>query len=151
MWKEKLKNYWLHDENNIKGFFDEYRWLSNFEPCVVYFDGRQYPSSENAYMAAKTLNKEQRKIFETVLPYEAKKLGREIALRPDWNDVKFSIMYDILLSKFTNMNLRNKLLSTGDKYLQEANWWFDKIWGVCQGEGENNLGKMLMEIRAKLS
>jgi hypothetical protein len=48
-WKE----YAIHDSHLIHGFFGDYRWLSNFHSCPVYFDGLLYPSSENAYQAAK--------------------------------------------------------------------------------------------------
>jgi predicted NAD-dependent protein-ADP-ribosyltransferase YbiA (DUF1768 family) len=42
------------------------------------------------------------------------------------------------------------LKATGDEELVEGNWWNDTFWGVCNGVGENNLGKLLMKIRAEL-
>jgi hypothetical protein len=41
------------------------------------------------------------------------------------------------------------LLATGDMELIEDNDWDDTYWGVCNGAGENNLGKLLMKIRAE--
>lgn len=145
------------NEQEIKGFFgfgdDEYGFLSNFQKCPVLYDGVIYPSSENAYMAAKTLDLEKRKEFENITPPEARKLGQTVKLRGDWVQVKFDIMYVILLDKFIrNEKLRERLLATEGKYLEETNWWEDKIWGVCikTGEGYNNLGKLLMLVRSIL-
>ena len=147
MWKDRTIG-WCHDDKNIKGFFDEYRYLSNFHLCEVLFEGVLYPSSENAYMAAKTTDLESRKQFETIKPREAKELGMKIKLRDNWDQIKFQIMYDILLDKFTrNSDLRQELLDTGDKFLEETNYWGDIIWGVCDGKGQNNLGLTLMKIR----
>ena len=71
-------------------------------------------------------------------------------MRPDWNDIRVDIMRNIVNAKFTqNPDLMNKLLETNDAELLEGNWWKDTFWGICNGEGENNLGKILMEIRDK--
>lgn len=149
-WYEKM-NDGLHDEANVKGFFGEYRWLSNFEPCLVEFDGNTYPSSEAAYQAAKCDILSQRSWFINISASESKKLGRKVSVRANWNGIKLQIMEEILFSKFNkNSYLREKLISTGVKYLEETNWWNDKFWGVCKGIGENNLGKILMKIRSAL-
>ncbi len=85
---------------------------------------------------------------------EAKKIGRSIKLRPDWEDIKFDVMLYALRykSSMNNPILRSKLMQTGNSYLQEANLWNDKIWGVCMdtGEGENNLGRLLMQVREEI-
>lgn len=84
-------------------------------------------------------------------PSQAKKLGRSVSLRPDWEDIKIDIMYNICKAKFTqNETLKTKLLKTGDATLIEGNTWGDKIWGQVNGVGENNLGKILMRIREEL-
>ncbi len=145
------RDYIIHNDREIKGFFGEWRFLCNFHKCPVEFEGVIYPSTENAYMAAKTLDLGKRKEFENIEPFDAKKLGREVELRSDWEEIKFDVMYSVVLDKFNrHVDLRDKLLSTGDKYLEETNHWNDRIWGVCNGEGENNLGKTLMSIREKL-
>lgn len=60
-------------------------------------------------------------------------------------------MYDICRAKFEqNADLRCKLLTTGDAMLVEGNTWGDTVWGVCQGKGENRLGKILMRVRKEL-
>jgi N-glycosidase YbiA len=145
------RDYIIHDENNIKGFFGEYRWLSNFEVCDVYFDGDLYASTEAAYMSGKTLDPEIRKQFQKssgILPKEARKLGQLIPVRNDWADVRYDTMAVVIFDKFyRNKELREKLLNTDGKYLEETNHWGDVYWGVCNGKGESNLGKILMSVR----
>lgn len=135
----------------IKSFSGSYRFLSNFWICQVMFDGDMYPSSEAAYQAAKTFNIDIRKKIAAMKPGETKKFARTILIRPDWEDVKVSIMTTIVRDKFTrNSNLRELLLMTGDQELIEGNTWNDTFWGVCRGTGENNLGKILMKVREEL-
>lgn len=147
---ELIQKVQLHDDNNIKGFFGEYRWLSNFHVCTIFNEQhfRAYSSTEAAYMAEKTLDFRIKDKFETLTPKEARKYGQEIELRPDWEQIKIKVMYKVNVQKFTrHADLRQKLIDTGDKYLEETNWWRDKFWGAHFGEGENNLGKILMYIR----
>lgn len=149
-WHEKT-NDTIHDDNNIKGFFGDYRFLSNFEPCVIIYENKKYGSSEAAYQSAKTIQHQLKERFTTMTASESKREGRKISLRDDWNEIKLKVMYDILLYKFThNLYLKEKLILTGERYLEETNWWNDTFWGVCKGVGENNLGKTLMKIRSEL-
>lgn len=136
--------------DGIYGFDKEYRWLSNFYPVKVWYDGMQFPSVEHAYQAAKTLDKEIREVFthDTLRAGRAKNVGSHIDLRPDWNEeTRIEIMYSLLLQKFSHPSLREKLLATGDLYIEETNYWKDTFWGVCNGVGENRLGNILMQIR----
>jgi ribA/ribD-fused uncharacterized protein len=140
--------------NSIKGFQGEYRWLSNFWPCIIVFDGLVFSSSEHAYQAAKCTNKKDMLKFtqdQHITSGQAKRLGRKQITRKDWNEVKFKIMKEIIAFKFNNnQELKNNLLSTGDAYIEETNTWNDTFWGVCRGIGENNLGKIIMNIRSGL-
>jgi N-glycosidase YbiA len=122
--------------------------LSNFHPSTIYIDGKAYPTVEHAYQAYKTLNESSREIIRKAkTPGEAKKLGRALELRPDWEIVRISLMRRFLLQKFENPLLRDYLLSTGDSELIHNNTWNDRFWGVCRGSGQNWLGKLLMEVR----
>lgn len=133
---------------SINGFFDEYRFLSNFWPCEVEFDDFLYPSVEHAYQAAKTFSLAARQeIRNCRTPGAAKKLGQRIDLRPDWEDVRVEIMRRLLYQKFDDPDLMALLAATGDAYLEETNTWGDTFWGVCKGTGKNMLGKLLMEVR----
>lgn len=129
-----------------------YRWLSNFWPCTVEYEGLKYLSSEAAYQAAKTLDLNVRKLFQVMTAAESKKVGKKgLKLREDWNDIKLIIMHKICFDKFNNnFELRDLLLKTEDKYLEETNWWGDTFWGVCNGKGDNHLGRILMDVRSEL-
>lgn len=141
---------WLfaEDENAVNGFFGNYRFLSNFHPSEIQYQGCIYPTSEHAYQAAKAKNVIDREMIRNAsTPALAKRLGGRAALREDWGEVKLSIMGEILREKFQIIELRDLLLKTFPKTLSEGNWWGDTFWGVYKGKGENNLGKLLMQIR----
>lgn len=135
----------------IDSFRGEYRFLSNFWFVDVEFEGITYPSTEHAYVAAKTLDEDKRRAISKVrTPGEVKRLGRSLALRPDWEDVKIDIMRELVTKKFKNSKLRSLLLATKDQQLIEGNTWGDTFWGVCRGKGSNHLGKILMQVREDL-
>lgn len=138
----------------IKEFKGIYRFMSNFYMCPVQYEGYLYPSSEHAYMAAKTTDGVERRYIASLLsPKDAKAYGRQLKLRDGWEGMKQQVMREILLDKFKrNTRLTQLLLATGDQQLIEGNWWGDKIWGVClkTNVGQNLLGKALMQIRTEL-
>lgn len=128
----------------------KYKFLSNFHMFPIVYEGIKYPSTEHAYQAAKTVNpKLKQLIAQYKTPAEAKKAGQQVAMRPDWNDVRLQIMEDVLLLKFADAKLRDKLLATEDEELVEGNTWGDKYWGQVDGVGENHLGKLLMKLRSE--
>lgn len=136
----------------IDKFDGEYWFLSNFYPSVVRFGGAAYPTVENAYQAAKCANPSERKWFRNITPGQAKRLGRKVEIRHDWEHVKVTIMFNLLEQKFTLYeDLREKLLATESKKLVEGNTWGDTFWGVCDGSGRNFLGKLLMSLRSMLT
>ena len=141
----------VHDERRIAGFVGEYRWLSNYLPCPVTYEGRRYTSSEAAYHASKYPEAE-RDEFTRLDPDPSKKLSRKKGVDQAWWDArKERVMREISWAKFSqNPELAAKLLATGDRVLEETNWWGDKYWGVVAGEGQNMLGKILMDVRAQL-
>ena len=135
----------------INEFSGEYSFLSNFYIAPVTWEGVTYQSSEAAFQSAKTIDHGERISFSELNPSQAKRKGRRIHIRHDWEEVKYDIMYEICLAKFTqNEDLKLKLLATGDEHLEEGNTWGDTIWGTVNGQGQNNLGKILMRIREKL-
>lgn len=133
----------------ISSFDGEYRFLSNFWPCTVQCDRLTFPAVENAYQAMKSLDKAVRWQFLEISPGHAKRLGRKIEVRADWHAVRMEIMRDLLVQKFSDPVLKQMLKATGDAELIEGNSWNDVFWGVCDGKGENHLGRLLMEIRAR--
>ena len=126
----------------INGFKGEYRWLSNF----VGLDGQ--PTVEHRYQAAKAVRECDRNlILYCTTPGRAKNFAKTIAIRHDWNDIRLTIMEQLLIDKFTKEPFRTLLLATKGVYLEETNDWGDTFWGVCNGVGENNLGRLIMRIR----
>lgn len=136
----------------IRDFKGEYAFLSNYYKTPVNYNGLKYNSSEAAFHAQKTLDEDKRLKFIELTPSEAKRLGRRIKLRKDWENIKLNIMREILESKFSDKKLKIKLLNTYPNTLVEANTWNDRFWGVDAetGDGLNNLGFLLTEIRDKM-
>lgn len=133
----------------IDSFTGEYFFLSNFYTVKIKVGVIVYPSVEHAYQASKTLSRAARmKVREAPTAGEAKRLGRELVLRRNWEQIKLGMMKGLLEIKFNSVELKAKLLATGDRELIEGNTWGDRYWGVCGGKGENHLGKLLMEVRA---
>lgn len=136
------------NQNRIDSFRGAYRFLSNFFPAEVSYEGAIYPSVENAFQAAKCMSASERVVFAVCNPAEAKRFGRRVRLRPDWEQVKLDIMRRLVTDKFARSSeLRRRLLATGDAELVEGNAWNDTFWGVCRGNGQNHLGRILMEVR----
>lgn len=138
-------------EPPILQFQGETRWLSNFALCNVWLDGVLYPSTENAYQAAKTQSYEERFYFIDCTPAQAKKQGRSITMRPTWDDIKIGVMEDLTRQKFKQEPYKSQLLATGNCQLVEGNKWGDTFWGVCNGVGQNNLGKIIMKVRGEIN
>lgn len=139
--------------DRICSFRGKYGFLSNMTTAVFEWDGRTYRNSEAAFQSAKSLDPKERDCFCELTGVVAKRAGRKVNLRSDWEAVKVSIMEDVVREKFLqNPELLKKLLDTGDAELIEGNGWHDTFWGVDQntGEGENHLGRILMRLREEL-
>jgi len=135
----------------IDRFRGEHFFLSNFYPVVIWNGGIRYPSSEHAYQAAKTINMaERQRIAKLPKPSMAKRAGRKVAMRPDWDQVKLSVMERIVMLKFSVPSLAKRLIATHPATLVEGNDWGDRYWGVYNGVGANHLGLILMAVRDKI-
>lgn len=140
----------------IDEFREAYGFLSNFHLCDLDYEGNNYCCVESAFQAMKELDPDERGSYSHLYPSEAKKKGKTCNLRPDWEEVKIDVMYDILKAKFSNEDLKARLLLTGNKELIEGNRWHDNFWGncVCKKceaiEGKNMLGMLLMRLRNEL-
>lgn len=153
----------------IFNFRCKYRPFSNhhLKPCEL--DGETYPNIENAFQAAKTLNYDERKFFQTCTSAASKHRGKMLDLRSDWESVKHSIMLDLVRQKFCDGDEKQLLLSTLDCELIEGNYWHDNYWGKCYGpqfnlspainlscdqckqaDSHNHLGRLLMQVRQEL-
>lgn len=134
---------------DVLEFKDDYFYLSNFYETPIFYKGYYFRNNEAAFQGMKCPDRIEE--FCQLNPSEAKRLGRKVILRPDWEFVKEAVMYEICKEKFLqHPSLAQKLLSTGDGLLVEGNSWGDREWGVCNGVGNNKLGKILMSIRNEL-
>ena len=153
----------INNCDKIDQFAFQFRFLSNFYEAPEFdfsieYEGLTYKNIEAAYQAQKTNDRTIKERFTEMNGHKAKKLGKKIEkgdehsyFRKDWNDeTKLKVMYDLLKIKFRNKNLKEMLLATGDKEIIEGNSWGDIFWGVCDGIGENHLGKLLMKVREEL-
>lgn len=135
----------------IDDFREEYDFLSNFYICRIEFEGRRYMHTEGMFQAFKVHDEKEKDKMSELSPSQAKKYGKKVPLRKDWEQVKDECMYKCLVEKFTqHKDLGQKLLDTGDALLVEGNTWGDRYWGVCRGKGENHLGILLMMVREDL-
>ena len=141
----------------IKSFTGERAFLSNFATCSIFYEDIMYSSVEHAFQAAKSLSVDDRvMVASAATPGQAKKLGRKVTLREDWEQVKNSVMYQLLALKFSQGLSRAELFSTGEAVLIEGNTWHDQYWGSCTCTehkdimGRNQLGVNLMCLRADL-
>lgn len=146
----------------IDRFAGDLAFLSNFWPSRVHYPAEGpgaavYPTVEHAFQAAKTddpAGRERIRVAPT--PAAAKRIGRQVAMRPGWEQQRVGVMRDLLLQKFSAEPLRSQLVATGDAPLVEANTWHDQTWGDCRCRrhaatpGRNLLGELLMEVRARL-
>jgi ribA/ribD-fused uncharacterized protein len=129
----------------IRSFSGKYRFLSNFYPALG-------STVEHHFQAAKAVKAEASAwVMAAPNPGIAKKRGRQVKLRADWNAVRNDVMLGLLRRKFEDPELRHLLMSTGDAELIEGNTWGDTYWGVCNGVGENWLGKLLMQVREEIA
>lgn len=165
MLTDKAKAIYKVTDTQILGFFDTHKFLSNYHPQPILYNGLLYKNNEAAYQAQKTHDPNKRLEFIYYSPEVARRKGREIKpLREDWLkpleapdpeglivQIRDQIMYEINVKKyFRNIGLGQALLDTGDKYLEETNWWRDDYWGVFEGQGLNKLGRILMKVREEL-
>ena len=133
----------------ISEFRGKYYFLSNFYSSPVYYRGMTFRNAEAAFHAQKDRSRASE--FTRLNPSEAKRLGRRVRLRRDWEDIKEDIMFEVFMAKFGgSQSLADALLATGDEKLVEGNTWGDRYWGVCDGKGLNKLGGILERVRENL-
>jgi len=129
---------------------DPFKPFSNFTRRPFTLDGEQWPTVEHYFQAQKNLEDDefQRAIRDTNDPAVAKRLGRRVQLRDDWDDIKYDVMAQAVRAKFEqNSGLRDLLVSTGDRAIHEDRadpWWGG---GPNYPDGRDWLGQILMELR----
>jgi ribA/ribD-fused uncharacterized protein len=162
----------------ISEFRGQYRFLSNFweQPVFYQHPYRQgaiwWPTAEHAFQASKTqLPTQVQWVLDADSPGQAKRLGRKLTLRDDWEQVKKRVMFSVLTAKFVppgymqDDTLARQLVATAPHVLVEGNTWEDRYWGACTAAwppdrlpkwtpdigrelwGHNYLGRLLMAVR----
>jgi N-glycosidase YbiA len=132
----------------ITSFRGDYDFLSNFYPSPVKLGGVVFPTAEHAFQAAKCAYADDVvRVTNASTPKEARAIGRQVTMREGWDDVKYDVMKAIIRNKFDNDDIMHRLVMTGDEEIMEVNSWGDTTWGICQGEGSNWLGIILMAER----
>ena len=131
-----------------------YGCFTNFSRHGFELDGDWWTTSEHYFQAQKFAGTPQaEEVRQLPTPREAFNLARDLKhlVRPDWSNVRDSVMLKAVERKFeSNADIRTILLSTGDALLVE-NSPGDSYWGCgADGKGKNMLGKILMEVREKL-
>lgn len=153
---KKERNYMKRELQVIDQFKGEWEMFSNFHPVVVLYNSYSFPTVEHAFQAAKSTSPffhRELSELDSSQAGLAKRRGRKVVLRSDWDMVKISVMRKLLMQKFLLNPFKQKLLSTGDAHIIEGNYWHDNYWGDCfcksckNLEGSNVLGKLIMKVR----
>lgn len=137
----------------ITKFRGDHFFLSNMFPCEINYNGNVFGSSEAAYMSRKNNSKSWLSTcINTKNPILVKTMSHSIYIIKKWPEIKLQVMSDILRIKFSIPELQAKLFETGDEEIYEGNTWNDRYWGVdhLTLQGENHLGKLLMNIREQI-
>jgi len=156
----------------IDRYRGDYAFLSNFyyAPLTVrieYSPGKFHrlalPTLEHAYQIHKLQRFSDVLIVQRIIdPGDARWAVQKMAQREDWHARRLPVMTKLLDLKFWLNSevfmhydsyvpeLTQNLLNTNDEVLIEGNSWGDTFWGVCNGVGENNLGKLQMQRRSRL-
>ncbi|MBD3670229.1 MAG: NADAR family protein [Gammaproteobacteria bacterium] len=129
--------------------------LSTYSKHKFELDDAEWPSAEHYYQAMKFEDDAIREqIRQAPNPKEAAKLAKKHKrqMRKDWKAIKTTVMKRGMYIKCrTHEEVADALMQTGDKRIVE-NTQFDYYWGCGRdGRGENMYGKILMDIREKLS
>lgn len=155
----------IEEQKDFVTFFDQYEeetyYLCNFYPTPITIFFRQldkevtFKSVESAFQAIKFYpHFDLIEQFIDLDAREAKDLSRTIGMEkmdPDWfSGKREAVMFHIIQLKFNDLDLKEKLLSTGDTYLVEhaKKGHVDPYWSDnYDGSGQNMMGQILMHVR----
>ena len=155
---EQYRDRWLREKmDEVIGFYPkEFYPFDNFSSFKVEWNGYLFSSVEEAYQAASFMGSDE-ELVEKIKKSHSADEAQRIAYanrdkrREDWDDVKISIMEELLRLKIEqNPYVKKKLLQTGDYMIVEDSPK-DDLWGWGPNRnGQNNLGKLWMKLREEL-
>jgi len=133
---------------------NEFACFSNFYPSKIVVNEKEWLTVEHYFQAMKsTSESDQESVRAASTPGRAKRMGRSLPLREDWDKIKTEVMMKGLRAKFKLSPFRETLLKSGDRFIYEDSP-YDNVWGTgvlkSEGNGQNLLGKMLMALRAEI-
>lgn len=136
-------------------FSGELDFCSNFFPRSMIMHGVYFRTREHAFQWHKFIHNPliQGQILSRPTPLEAKWEAKrhQSFRRPDWLSESIPTMENVVETFFSQWrDMNQRLLDTGNKHLEEKNYWHDTFWGTCNGVGENWLGRILMTVRFRL-
>jgi len=138
----------------INSFEGEYHFLSNFFDSKIVIDEKEYKTVEHYFQAMKMVDPVYSEMIRIQLkPGIAKAFGRKFPKKENWNEIRDEVMLKGLRAKFSqNLDLKEKLIKTGDSILIEGNTWHDVYWGkdINTSKGLNKLGILLMQVREEM-
>lgn len=127
---------------------EPYGFLNNFKKARMFIYSKWWNNVETPYQSRKcSIPEEAIWIWESKTPREARDRGQLVQMVSDWDKIKVGVMKQCVMAKFLqHTDLRAQLMATGDEELIEDSP-VDNFWGQINGVGQNNLGKVLMEVR----
>jgi ribA/ribD-fused uncharacterized protein len=131
---------------------DPFGFMNNFKKARMFIYGRWWNNVEAPYQSMKTdVQSEKDAIWAAKTPREARDLGQKVTINSNWDEVKYLVMYECVLAKFLqHSDLRKQLIDTKQEELMEDSP-IDYYWGCGKdGTGQNNLGKVLIQVRSLL-
>ena len=126
--------------------------LDNFSPHSIVYNGQKYPTAEHLYQALKFDNpKIVAEIIDANSPLQAKIIASKYKQQRinNWSETKVQTMKKVLnLKLYQHPEIQDYLKSTNESELIENNPE-DDFWGIGDGNGQNMIGKIWMEIKSK--
>ena len=155
---EEYRDIWLAERmDEVIGFYPrEFYPLDNFSSFKVKWNGYTYSSLEEAFQAARFMGSDEElveRIKNSHSAHEAQKIAYANLdkQRKDWQIRELKVMRDLLRLKLEqNPYVEKKLLQTKDYIIVEDSPK-DDFWGWGKERtGQNNLGKLWMELRDEI-
>jgi predicted NAD-dependent protein-ADP-ribosyltransferase YbiA (DUF1768 family) len=122
----------------------KYKALTNSYPSMIVVEGISYPTLEHAFQAAKLTDTETKVLISKAKLPDVSSLVGEGFTRPNWKEIQWATMYQLMKLKFeSNPTLASLLQDTGDRRLVFEN-------RNLRAVRRDKLGTILMKVRGEL-